>query len=207
MSVQVKLLVRSRCRDLCKPTRLLSAYARIRYLGTYEPLDSEMLEDPVAIVYLQGAPQLKLSPPPEKPVVMKQENMQIVPHLLPIQTGTKVRFPNKDNVFHNLFSLSPSKTFDFGRYPKNEYRDLVFDELGDVRIFCDIHPSMSAVILVLPNSYFATVYADGSFKISDVPDGEYKIHAWHEKFPEQSKNVKIAGNQIVPINFVLGPKN
>ena len=87
---------------------------------------------------------------------MAQRDEQFVPHILPVYRGATVDFPNNDDVFHNVFSLSSAKTFDLGRFPKGSSKSDVFDKSGTVQVFCHIHSDMSAILLVLPNPYFAT---------------------------------------------------
>ena len=78
-----------------------------------------------------------------------------MPHVLPVYRGATVDFPNDDDVFHNVFSLSSAKTFDLGRFPQGIVQGDVFDKGGAVQVFCHIHSDMSAVVLVLENPYFA----------------------------------------------------
>ena len=87
------------------------------------------------------------------------------PHILAVQQGTQVDFRNSDAIYHNVFSFSKTKRFDLDRYPKGRSRSVVFDRLGVVRVFCEIHSHMSAFVLVLPHSYFATT--DATRQLSD----------------------------------------
>jgi plastocyanin len=116
--------------------------------------------------------------------VMLQKNKMFTPHMLPIVTGTVVDFPNADPIFHNAFSSYSGQIFDIGLYPPGTSRSVRFARPGVVRVFCNIHPSMSAIILVLNTEYFATTAKDGSFELN-VPPGEYDLKIFHERATEQ----------------------
>jgi len=183
-----------------------SPFARSRspegFLPHTETNDSSL----IAVVYLEKhkllPPELKIGARP----VVDQVDMEIIPHILPIQVGTLVKFMNSDDVYHNIFSLSPPRKFDLGRYGKGGQKNIVFKKTGEVKVFCDIHPHMNSVILVLPNNYFSSVYSDGKFIIRDVPKGKYKIHAWHEKYPESVREISVPANGDVEIIMILGER-
>jgi plastocyanin len=111
---------------------------------------------------------------------MLQKNKMFTPHVLPVSTGSTVEFPNADPIFHNAFSSYSGQIFDVGLYAPGTTRSVRFTRAGIVRVFCNIHPAMSAIILVLDTPYFATTAADGSFHL-DVPPGEYQLNVFHER--------------------------
>src|SRR5205085_10932427 len=113
--------------------------------------------------------------------VMDQRNRTFIPHVMAVQVGTQVQFPNHDTVFHNVFSYREGKRFDLGLYPVGKTRIVTFDRPGLVRIFCNIHSNMSAFLWVLENSYFAVTDRSGQFRIDDVPAGERVVRVWHER--------------------------
>lgn len=123
--------------------------------------------------------------PPGAHASITQKNKTFLPHLLPVVTGTVVDFPNFDPIFHNAFSSYNGQVFDVGLYPPGTSRSVRFVKPGIVRIFCNIHPTMSAVVLVLNTSYFTTTGRDGSFEI-DVPPGSYELEVFHERATEQT---------------------
>jgi hypothetical protein len=112
-----------------------------------------------------------------------------------------VDFPNEDDVFHNVFSLSRAAGFDLGRYPKGTSRPWTFDKAGTVQVFCHIHSDMSAVVLVLDNPYFASPDSTGRYVIPDVPDGDYTIVAWHERIKPVRQRVHVAAGMPAVMNF------
>jgi plastocyanin len=112
---------------------------------------------------------------------MIQKDKTFSPHVLVVTVGTVVDFPNLDPIFHNAFSNYNGQLFDVGLYPPGGSRSVHFTRPGVVRIFCNIHSSMSAIILVLNTPYFAATKRDGSFEIGDVPPGQYTVHVFHER--------------------------
>ncbi|MCB2200439.1 hypothetical protein KQI63_13610 [bacterium] len=185
-------------------THSVSPYARSRHTDHTEP-DLIREDQPIiAVIYLGEHENLPPAPPPGEFPKMNQVEMTIIPHILPVQVGTTVDFPNSDDVYHNLFSLSPSRKFDLGRYGQGDSKRETFKKVGEIRVYCDIHPHMNGVILVLPNSWFASVHQDGSYRIDDVPAGTYELHAWHESFNEQIRTVTVPAEGEIELDFILG---
>lgn len=110
-----------------------------------------------------------------------QKNKKFIPHILAIPVGSTVDFPNSDPIFHNAFSNFEGKVFDIGLYAPGTSRSVRFDRPGVVRVFCNIHPTMSAVIVVLNTPYFAETNRDGQYQIPNVPAGEYILRLFHER--------------------------
>jgi plastocyanin len=160
--------------------------------------DTESLSS-AAVVYLIGNSKTNTAPPTEHPK-MVQKDQSFYPEVLPILVGTTVDFPNLDPVFHNVFSYSKAKKFDLGRYPKGHSKSVTFDSPGLVKVFCEIHSSMRAHILVLEQPYFATTASDGSFRITDVPAGEYVLKVWQEQSPETELRVTVPAADSVIVN-------
>jgi hypothetical protein len=138
---------------------------------------------------------------------MDQQNLQFVPHVLAIQRGTTVQFPNSDPLRHNVFSISPAKRFNLGMYAQGEPRSLAFDKAGVVHILCNVHLEMSAYILVLPNHYFAVVGPDGHFRIPNLPAGRHRVRYWQEEVPEQEIESLVPDSGSVTIHFKSGEQH
>ena len=132
---------------------------------------------PVAVVYLEGS-----FTAPSKAQVQQivQKDYLFHPSLLPVQVGTKVEFPNQDDAYHNVFSFSPAKRFDLGRYrPEDKpVPSQLLDKPGMITLRCDIHEHMRGIILVLDTPHFVISAPDGNFKLKDLPAGNYKLKAW-----------------------------
>ena len=114
-----------------------------------------------------------------KQALMNQRNQTFVPHLLAVEVGTAVDFPNSDRIPHNVFSNYDGQVFDLHLYAPEASRRVVFRRPGIVRVFCNIHENMSAVIAVLSTPYFTVTGAGGRFEIQ-APAGRYRLRFWHE---------------------------
>jgi plastocyanin len=131
-------------------------------------------------------------PAPKRRALMEQKDKKFIPHVLVIETGTTVDFPNLDPIFHNAFSNFNGQIFDLVLYPPGSSQSVRFRRPGIVRVFCNIHPSMSAVIAVVNSSYFTITEEDGTFSIPDVPAGDYRVHFFHERStPENLERLTI----------------
>jgi plastocyanin len=119
---------------------------------------------------------------------MIQKDKTFSPHVLAIRVGSLVDFPNFDPIFHNAFSNYDGRVFDVGLYPPGKSRAVRFNRAGIVRVFCNIHATMSAVIVVLNTPYFDTTQKSGNFKIPDVPPGDYWLRVFHERATEVTLN-------------------
>ncbi len=155
-----------------------------------------------AVVYLEGdlLNQGGYSPP-EKHPVLDQRNLQFHPEVLPILVGTTVDFPNRDNLFHNVFSYSRPKEFDLGRYPKDDSRSVHFDRPGLVRVYCDIHADMYATIVVLPHPFFAMPDDDGTYTIRRVPEGKYTVVFWVDRNVVERRSIVVRAGETPEVNF------
>jgi len=120
-----------------------------------------------------------------------------------VRVGTRIDFPNEDDVFHNLFSLSDAGRFNLGRYPPGESRSIVFSETGVIRMFCDIHSDMEGTILVLDTPYFTRPDSEGKFQITGVPAGTYTVVAWDAAAPADSTEVIVEAGRPFRADFFL----
>jgi plastocyanin len=158
------------------------------------------------VVYLDPGPRAAFDPREEPRVRMDQTKQTFVPHVLAIVAGTTVDFPNSDKTYHNVFSLSKTRSFDLGRYASGRSKSVRFDQPGIVRVFCDIHSHMSAFILVFSHRYFAVTDDEGRYLIDNVPPGSYNVVAWHESLPAETRRVTVADSGDTDLNFVLTRK-
>jgi plastocyanin len=156
------------------------------------------------VVYLQADRGTPLPAPDHvEGGVMSQMKERFDPHVLPVLQGARVDFPNYDDIYHNVFSLSRARTFDLGRYPKNASKSVHFPTPGIVQVFCHIHADMSAVVLVLPNRYFATPDSSGRYVIPDIPPGDYTVVGWHERTRPVTHHVRVAAGREATVHFRL----
>lgn len=155
-----------------------------------------------AVVYIDKIPGQTFAPP-ARPVVLDQLQLTFVPHVLPVLVGTTVAFPNSDEVRHNVFSPSPAKLFNLGTYARGVSRSVTFDKPGEVALLCNVHPEMSAYIVVVETPYFAVTGRDGSFVIKGVPPGSYTLKAWHEESRSASTPVVVGLKKAATVRLRL----
>jgi plastocyanin len=157
-----------------------------------------------AVIYLETAPRGAFEPDEQPHARMDQRDETFVPHVLAITVGTTVDFPNSDVKFHNVFSMSKTKSFDLGRYARGQSKSVRFDRPGVVQVFCDIHSHMSAYILVFAHRYFALSDAAGRYAIERVPPGTYTLTVWYEGLVRESRTVTVPdGGDANDVDFVV----
>jgi plastocyanin len=163
------------------------------------------------VVFIEDIPTEKAKPPsePVKVVTKKvtQKGAMFTPHVLPVLVGTTVEWPNHDEIFHNVFSISETKQFDLGLYKHPEVKRITFEKPGRVDVFCSIHTAMNCIVLVLETPHFSTTDEKGHYEIVNVPAGTYKLKAWHERLPSQVKEVTVPPDGDAKIDFTLGIVN
>ena len=155
---------------------------------------------PLAVVYLSGTFP-KRSALPMKRIV--QHDLTFIPALLPVDVGTRVEFPNEDDTYHNIFSYSPAKRFDLGRYRPDEkpIPSQLFDVPGLVSLRCDIHEHMHGIILVLDTPYFVMTDAAGNYRLTGLPPGNYTLKAWLSSKTTLEHPVQVKGGATLHVNF------
>jgi plastocyanin len=174
-----------------------SAYpARAVTSATLAP-QSEALN---VVIYLRDAPSRAVTP---TRVGIRQRNETFVPRVVAVPVGSEVEFPNDDAFYHNVFSLSRPRTFNLGRYPKGETRAVRFDRPGIVKVFCDIHSHMSAAVVVFAHPWFTIPDAEGRFDIPDVPAGDQRLTAWHERLGDTTIPIRVEPGRGASVEFTL----
>ena len=156
---------------------------------------------PLAVVYLEGSFS-KAGPLPTKQIV--QKDLAFSPTLLPVRIGTKVEFPNlEQDIYHNIFSYSPAKRFDLGRYRPDErpIPSETFDVAGLVTLRCDIHEHMRALILVLDTPHFVVTDDEGRYRLSGLPAGRYKLKAWVDSRTTREQPVDLKSGSALHVDF------
>ncbi|HEY6306802.1 MAG TPA: carboxypeptidase regulatory-like domain-containing protein [Candidatus Angelobacter sp.] len=132
-----------------------------------------------------------------KPFVIDQKGLLFIPHVIVVPVGSTVDFLNSDSVAHNVFwtNINGDKKLghNLGTWPKGEKRNFKFDNPGVVPLLCNVHPEMSAFVVVVPTLLYATTDASGAYTIQNVPNGAHKVGVWHEGMKQQSKQVTVSG--------------
>ncbi len=157
-------------------------------------------QPPLAVVYLDGSFPQPASLPTKQ---VTQKELTFIPALLPVRAGTKVEFPSLDDTYHNIFSYSPAKRFDLGRYRPDErpVPSQVFDKPGLVTLRCDIHEHMRGLILVLNTPYFVMTDTAGHFRLDGLPAGHYTLKAWIDSRTTREKPVDLKNGQTLHVDF------
>jgi len=174
---------------------------RVELVDSREPAVRQHHDCSSVVVWLEPAGAAPAPAPLH--VRMLQKNKMFQPHLLVITVGSTVDFPNLDPIFHNAFSNYSGQLFDIGLYPPGSTRSVRFSRAGIVRVFCNIHSSMSAVIVVVDTPLFAVTKRDGSFAIEGVPEGEHKLMFFHERATQStleglSRWITLSGTASLP---------
>jgi plastocyanin len=167
------------------------------------------------VVFIEGRVGTNLSAPTApvqvvtaRPTTVLQKGAMFEPHVLPVMMGTKVEWPNHDDIYHNVFSFSESNPFDLGLYKRDDpMKSVTFTNPGRVDVFCSIHSRMNCIVLVLENPFFAATDKKGKYQILNVPAGTYKLKAWHERLPSLAKEITVPENGELKVDFTMGIMN
>jgi len=160
---------------------------RIELRDSQDPVVRKKQDYSGVVVWLEPLDKAALKPSPIRAKIL-QKDKTFQPHVLTIPVGSTVDFPNLDPVFHNAFSNYDGQVFDVGLYPPGGTRSVRFARPGIVRIFCNIHSSMTAIVAVVDSPWFDTTKADGKFELRDVPPGEYQLKIFHERATKGALN-------------------
>jgi plastocyanin len=160
------------------------------------------------VVWLEGQTVQAPSTAAARKYTLAQQSKRFKPHVLTVPVGSVVDFPNFDPIFHNAFSNFAGQPFDTGLYAPGTTREVRFRRAGIVRVFCNIHSNMTAVIAVLDTPYFAQTDARGTWKIENVAAGEYRLRVFHERASEatlraldRSVTVREGAFEVLPVRI------
>ena len=168
--------------------------------GTVKAKKTKYLRD--TLVYIENV--TNSFEPPQEHAVMDQKNMAFIPHILPLLKGTTVDFLNSDMVQHNVYSPDAvTDNVNLGTWLKGEVRPFTFNKLGVASMRCNVHVDMLAYVLVLQNPYFAKLNNDGSFSITNMPEGKYTLKLWNERYKAGDRQVEVKANATSTIEFEL----
>ena len=190
-------------------SKLTAQRMRFRLYPGFKPIAPPTLEEKRAdewqniVVFLKPSPSLTKATGDTQKYQMLQLGETFIPHVLPIVKGSTVDFPNRDPIFHNVFSLSGTESFDLGRYPKGDSRSVTFNQAGIVPVFCHLHSDMSAIIMVLENPFFVVPDPDGHYRIKNIPPGNYTLVAWHERSEQIEQQVDVIAGQVIELDITV----
>lgn len=170
--------------------------------------DSQPLSN-IVVEFISTKPSINTSTGSQK-ATMKQIDQQFVPHILVVNKGTEVQFPDTDNVLHHVYSFSEAKTFEVAIYKEDIKRHITFEKAGIVELGCNIHDWMLGYLYVANSTIFAQTSPSGQATFSDIPLGSYKVKVWHPRLDimdiqseykveveSESKNIKIELSQAI----------
>ena len=184
---------------------VVQAYAgQVASLPDPTPIVHGLVTD--AVLWIEGLPAAAESAKAEPKVrpQMAQKGQNFVPRVVAVTAGHSVDFPNFDPIFHNAFSVSPVKRFDLGKYPRGQSRKVVFNKLGVVQVFCDIHANMAGFIRVVPSRALVMPDGFGEFAIDGVPPGTYTLKIWHPDFPQMERKIEVPESGDLELQLDLG---
>jgi plastocyanin len=168
--------------------------------GTVRVQARDGVQPATAIVYAEPLDAAA----PKKPGTFKltQKGKAFVPRVLAVPAGSTISFPNEDSIFHNVFSLSPPSPFDLGLYRAGAAKTQTFSSPATYRVFCNIHPQMTALIVVVPTPFVTLADANGAFSL-DLPPGRYKLTAVSERAAAVSSELKVGASAATAPELTL----
>lgn len=160
-----------------------------------------------AVVYAQSG---KTAAHAGKQAVIDQQNKEFMPYVTAVQTGTSIIFPNRDNIRHHVYSLSPAKRFELPLYAGVPAKPVVFDKEGFITLGCNIHDWMIAYVAVVRTPYFQVTGQAGRGALKSLPAGKYIVSVWHPLLKGQPKDsaqqIELAGSETRQLVFTVGLK-
>ncbi len=175
--------------------------AAIKDYGPPPAFKVEAPEVPASAVWVgSGAPAL--DPARTEPIRIAQRGFQFRPALAVVQVGTPIAFPNQDALYHSVFSYSPTKRFDLGRFRKGEEPDpVVMDKPGAVQLFCEVHEHMRANLLVVDTPWYAVTDGDGRFSIDGIAPGTHVVRVWLSPKQTVERTVELKAGQSLEVDW------
>jgi plastocyanin len=176
------------------------AYADASVRGVVEVARPDNVPAGSVLIYIVGFDEKA----PEKAVEVKQVGKRFVPDLVAVTAGGSVTFPNGDPFLHNVFSPTSDRTFDLGSFKKGESRSRTFPKRGVIDVYCNIHPEMSATLVILPNTRFTIADANGNFQIDHVPAGKWTVFAFSRRAVQPvSASITVGTDGVVETSFKI----
>jgi plastocyanin len=160
-----------------------------------------------AVIYIESLPAEvndRLPAPTARPQ-LAQQGQSFMPRVIAVPAGGSVEFPNLDPIYHSVFSVSPTRRFDLGRYGRGRSKSVQFNKPGLVNVYCDIHSNMEGFILVTPNRALARPDASGSYALPDLPPGRYSLRAWHPDMTPIQREVSVPEEGGVDVDLRFAP--
>ena len=140
-------------------------------------------------------------PPPRPRLVATRLHYE--PRVVVVAAGDSLEIRNEDRVWHGTFSVSPERTFELGKRAPGSSDTLRFEQTGEIQVRCDIHPDMSATVVVTPNHAFVRPNAAGEWLLPKLPEGAYVVRAWAPGLPELRQEVSVPriGDTVLQLHW------
>lgn len=169
--------------------------------ATVKDAKGAALEDAVVWARPKGASLPRVP----RDAAVEQINKTFIPLVTIVQTGTPVRFPNRDEIRHHVYSFSPAKVFELKLYAGTPVAPVVFDKPGEVVLGCNIHDHMIGYVFVVDSPFYGKSGKAGTVKIDNLPAGEYDVHAWHfsQSAYAEARPVKVDADDAASAAFTL----
>jgi plastocyanin len=158
--------------------------------------------EPATSAVWVGSGAAAIDPSKAAPVRIEQRGFQFRPALAVVQCGTPVVFPNQDQLYHSVFSYSPVKRFDLGRFRKGEEPDaVVFDKPGQVQLFCEVHEHMRANVVVVDTPWFTCTDPQGVFRIDGIAPGKLVVSVWLSSMQTVTREIELVAGQVLEVDW------
>jgi plastocyanin len=196
-------------------TLALAARTGVNAQASGGPVEATVVDEkgkPIedAVVSLMPLGTAPAAPTPST-AIMDQHDKEFVPYVLPLYVGTRVTFPNRDNIRHHVYSFSSAKKFELPLYIGTPAAPVVFDKPGVVALGCNIHDWMLAYIYVLTTPFFTKTAADGKARLEGLAPGAYEARVWHPRLrgdtEKTGKPVPLAAGEAAQVSFVVSLKS
>lgn len=155
------------------------------------------------VVYFE--PEGGAAPPAPGVFDVETRDKTFDPTVIVVPRGSEVRFPNRDPILHNVFSVSGDNAFDLGVYGPDTAPGTTLEQTGAVNVYCNVHHDMHAHVLVLDTPWFVQVGPDGRFSLDGLPPGPGTLTAWHRQAEAWSMSITetVGGTAADPIEIRL----
>ena len=174
---------------------------------TIQERSGEVTEDiQNVVVFLKPATPLPARAVKPSNSIIALQSRQFSPRVRIITEGSKIEFPNQDPFNHNVFSKS-NGGFDTGVYGRGKTKDQTFRDPGVYPIYCNVHPRMTGFVIALTTPYYSQAGADGRFVLDNIPPGQYKLHVWHDRTSEETRDLSVPATGVANVRVELDARS